>query len=439
MILERAIAARAAPRALAALAGSIALGATGCGDNRIGDGPALAPADTLIVIAHLDDDMIFMQPELHAAIEAGSLTTVYVSSGDPVKGDAHAEHTFEAAMIAYASVAHSSDWECGYLDIAGSPVHHCRLRDRGVSMIGLDTADGAPDGQYIESPLHLVEGVVASLAILGPIGGRATTDSITAELAEILALTRPAQIHTLDLSATHGSDHSGHLFAASFALWAAARIADERPVRWHRGYDVGDAPITLSDSDYARVMPMLAFFDACYFGCGLCGAPCATLDPGHDRDLRRQYSSDRAPLAAQGALALDATGGCVSIMTPREAGAASELAVSGCAGAPELALAADGHLRIGDVCLSAPPSNDDAVAIEPCRNVPSQYWVSGEGMLWNGLPPSPAPGMDYDHVRCLSAAPAPDATGATRLIAPICGSHLQPRWRFVPATATTAP
>jgi hypothetical protein len=409
---------------LACLAAAAAL--LGCGDNQPGEGPALAPAETLVIIAHLDDDLIFMQPEIHAAVASGSVTTVYVSSGDPVKGDDNAQRTFEAAMMAYAAVAGSSDWDCGYLFAAGSPVHHCRLRDRPVSMIGLDTADGAPDGHYVESPLHLVEGLVPSLSILGPIRGRATVDSITASLSEIITATAPAQIHTLDLAATHGADHSGHLFAATFALWGAARARYDGPVRWHRGYNVDNDAINLSDADYALVKPMLGYFEACYFGCGPCGTSCATLDPGHDTDLRRQYSSLRSPLDAQGALALEATGPCIA------ATGSGELVLGACSGAATLQLEADGHLVIGDACLASPPSNGDPVVVETCQDVPSQYWViDGDGIVWNGRPPVATANMELDHVRCLSAAAATGTPPTSPITAPICGEHLHPRWRFV--------
>jgi len=406
---------------------SAGLAALGCGDNLPGPGvgPELQPAQTLIVIAHFDDDMIFMQPELLAAVTAGSVTTVYVSSGDPVHGDTRAEHSFEAAMTAYASVAGSSDWDCGYLSFAGSPVHHCRLHGQQISLVGLDTADGGLPGDFPDSPLHLVEGRVPSIPILGPIGGRATVDSIVSSLAEILVATQPAQIHALDLAATHDRDHSGHLFSSAFAFWAAAQVGYAGPIRWHRGYNVEPEMPTLSDADYQAVKPMIGYFEACYFGCGPCGTSCTKLDEDHDTWLRRQYSSTRSPIEAQGALALalaDSGGGCVSLTPDRQ------LVLGDCASAAPIRLDPNGHLVLGDACLASPAGNYEPLALEPCQATPSQYWVvDSEGMLWNGRPPGPIPVMDYDHVRCLDAAGAPGA----RLIAPICGNHLRPRWRFI--------
>lgn len=413
----------ARPCSLARRLGPVAacVAAVGCGDNHPpGAGPALQPAEALIVVAHLDDDLIFMQPELHAAIASGSVTTVYVSSGDPVLGDDRAEQTFEAAMTAYASVAGSSDWDCGYLTVAGSPVHHCRLRDRPVSLIGLDTADGGLDGHFPASPLHLVEGEVSAIPILGPIGGRATVDSIVASLTEIIAATRPSQIHALDLAQTHGRDHSGHLFSSAFALWAAARARYAGPIRWHRGYNVEREPITLGDADYQTVEPMVGYFEACYSGCGPCGTSCRTLDVDFDAWLRRQYSSTRSPIEAMGALA-QGSGGCLSV------NAVGAVVLDDCQTAAPVRLDPTGHLAIGDACLASSPGNGDPLALEPCRDAPSQYWVvDSDGLVWNGRPPRPAPAMDYDHVRCL----APVAASGAPLAAPLCGEHLQPHWQF---------
>lgn len=425
--------------AAAGMVGLLGPGAAGCGDN-LNDPPAVEPADTLIIIAHFDDDMIFMQPELYSALASGrSLTTVYVSSGDQLHGGARAAHTFMAARMGYSSVTGSRDWSCGHVWLAGSPAEHCRLRDRPVAMIALGIADGEKFGELVYSPLHLVEGRVPDLPILGRIEGRATVASTIAELSEVIALTRPAEIHALDLASTHGYDHSGHLFSAAFALWAAADARYDGPIRWHRGYSVDPEPPTLSDADYAAVKPMIGSFEACYTRCGPCGTSCQTVNPDHDWRMHRQYSSTRSALAARGPLALD-TGTCASMT------AGGQVALADCAAAPPVELDAGGHLTIGRACLASGPGNDDPVAVEPCRDTPAQYWVlDSDGLIWNGRPPGPVPCavdesscrgkppccMNFDHVRCLG----PGTTPGAPLAAPVCGSILQPHWRFVPQAA----
>lgn len=399
-----------------------ALAITGCGDNLSPplDGPPLEHADSLFVVAHFDDDLIFMQPELVHAIEAHSITTVYVTSGDPVYGLERAERNLGAAKIAYASVARSSDWDCGYLSLNGSPIHHCRLPERGVSLVGLDVPDGGIEGLYSTSLLHLIERQVTSVPILGPVHGVATEDTIIDSLAAIITETQPAEIQALDLAATHGRDHSSHLFSSSFALWGAARAGYQGAIRWHRGYNVDGEPITLGQTAYEQVKPMLGYFEACYFGCGPCGTSCPTLNPAHDTWLQRQYSYTRSPLDAVGPLAIEGVPLCVSA-TP------GGVVLADCASASPVHLDSTGHLSVAGSCIASAPAPADPVVLEPCSNSAAQYWLSdSEGHLWNGSPPEASKDMGFDHVRCLNA----ELQAGAAVVAATCGEHLEPTWRF---------
>ena len=379
--------------------------AFGCGDAVPVAGPPLAPAHTLVVAAHVDDDLIFMEPQLIAALEAGSLTTVYVTTGDPIKGDRHAQHQFHSTMVAYGLAAGSSNWDCGYIALAGVPAQHCRLADRQISMIGLDLPDGGIPGQRRESVLHLVDGTLPTLPIYGPIGGDATMETTIASLAEILAATQPAEIHALDLAATHGRDHSSHLIASSFLLWAAARVRYAGPWTWHRGYNVAADPVTFSGPDHDAAYHLVATFEACSDGCAPCGTACKTISVAHTNWLQRQYSYTRVR-ETSGTLATGA--GCLT----------DKLELGACA--TEFRLDAAGYLRAGDRCVE---SVGAGTALVPCAAKPSQYWLlDSEGSLWNGAPPPASGDMSYDHVRCLAV----DRVATS----PTCGEHEQAHWQF---------
>jgi len=416
----------AAPWVPAALC---ALWVAGCGDNLSSPkvGPPIEPSEQLFVNAHYDDDMIFMQPELLHGVEAGSTTTLYVYSGDPIHGQGRQWHSFRAAKVAYSSATGSTDWDCGYLVVRGSPVHHCRLRDRSISLIALDLPDGGIEGTYDVSPLHLAQDDVTSVPILGARGGIATKETIVAELAALITAIDPVQIHALDLAGTHGREHVSHLFSSSFAFWGAARAGYQGAIRWHRAYSVDGEAITLDDADYQAVKPMLGYFWACYAGCAPCGTSCATLDPTHDVRLRRRYSATRSLVDTSGTLSLDDDPAlCLSV-------AAGVVVIADCAGATQVQLDPSGHLRIpgdggaAERCLASPPGAADPVVLEACDDTPEQYWAAdSEHHVWNGRPPDAAPEMYYDHVRCLNAAPQPGAV----LAAPICGSRLHPTWHF---------
>lgn len=393
----------------------LALGA--CGDNLVGDGAALVPARTMFIVAHFDDDMIFMEPELAHALASGSSTTVYVSSGDPL-GPAHQHHTAAAARLAYEHATGDRRWDCGPLEITGLPVWHCRLPDAGVSMIGLDVAEGGRNGERPNSLLHLVERAVPSLPILGPSGGAVTSDTLIAELAEVIAQTKPDNIHVLDFTGTHGDDHSGHTMTAAFALWAAASAGYAGHIISHRGYNVANEPANLSEADYALAKPILGYFDACYMKCGRCGTECAVLDSSHEQWLRRQYSARIDRLTDDGRLeSSEAPGSFLAALGDGSIGLADATA------AGLARLGPDGHLAAGTRCITSAEGNDDPLVLAPCSDDPAQLWMlDSEGLVWNGRPPGAALEMAFDHMRCLAAEP----TGA-----PVCGSRWQPHWRVV--------
>jgi LmbE family N-acetylglucosaminyl deacetylase len=400
------------------LAATLALWA--CGDNELDPGPPLAPADLLMIVAHPDDDMIFMQPQLANALARGSVTTVYVLSGDPVHGLDRAQQRFSAVMTAYAHAARAREWDCGYLNVAGFAVHHCRLRDRAVSMIGLDLPDGGRYEAREESLLHLVENSVSSLPGLGPLGGRVTRDGLVAVLAELVVATSPRELHTLDIAATHGDDHPGHLAAASFALWGAASANFAGTMISHRGYNVAGEAVNLSDEDYAVAKPMMGRYAACFDGCARCGTECVTLDESHDTWLRRQYSTSSSGTAS-GKLAsgLGATSACLA------AGRDRSLGLVDCAAATTIRLGTDRHLHAGELCAASPDNVDDPISLVACADEPAQYWrIDGEGLVVNGRPPMGTADMAFDHIRCLQAAAVVGA--------PICGNRLRPRWSLLP-------
>jgi GlcNAc-PI de-N-acetylase len=408
----------------AALAFTVATTAlvAACGANLMPDhgvpvGPPLAPADRLMIVAHLDDDMIFMQPELVEALSHGSVTTVYVLSGDPAHGARGADHTFAAARTAYEHAAGADDWDCGYITIAELPARHCRLTTRPVSMLTIGVPDGGRRDERQDSLLHLVEGVVPTLSLQGPIHGKITRDRLIDELSEIITATAPRELHTLDIAATHGDDHPGHMVTASFALWAAAKAAFTGPIVSHRGYNVEREPISLSDADYARAKPMVGYFEACYRKCGPCGSECPTLDPAHDIWLRRQYATHTVA-TAQGRLAVPGVSdSCLALSGTRRLG------LAGCATGDVVELLADHHLHVGELCAASSPANDDPVILVACSDDPAQYWrLDDEGMVANGRPPVPTADMYFDHMRCLHPTAG----------SPICGSQLQPRWQLVP-------
>lgn len=397
------------------LGAALALVLAACIDGA-GVGAALPPADTVFVTAHLDDDLIFMQPEVADELVRGHTTTVYVTSGDPL-GLRHAHKVYGAAMVAYqARVGASiSDWQCGQIEIAGLPAHHCRLASRAISLVGLDVAEGGRYNERLDGLTHLLEGKVDALPLLGTQDGRVTVEQLIAELAAILDASQPSALHILDYAGSHGDDHPGHMASAAFALWAAARSSYRGPITSHRGYSVAGAPETLDADELGRALPMIRYFDACYFGCAACGTPCAMPDKSHVEWTGRQYASTTT--FAVGALAAE-DGRCVAVV-------GGALALAACDAPGVARLDGDGQLVAGTACIASGDRNADPLVLGACDGRPAARWlVDSEGGVWSAAPPQPTgEDMSFDHARCLAAEP---------LGAPVCGSRFLARWRVVP-------
>jgi LmbE family N-acetylglucosaminyl deacetylase len=381
----------------------------------------LEPASVMFITAHLDDDEIFMQPQLVHALEAGSVTTVFVTSGDPL-GKAHQRRTFEAAQTAYEHIAGDRGWLCGYTRVTDLPAHHCRLQGTAVSLVGLDLAEGGRHGELPASLLNLIARKTPVLPVIGPYPGEVTIDGLIAELAEVIATTAPDELHILDYAYHGGDDHPGHSISASFALWAVARAQYRGPIVAHRGYSVAGLPETLSDADYALAAPMVGTFDACYFGTAPCGTQ-APLDKSHRDWLLRQYSTTAHTEVATGRLERgDAPGRCLAVT-------AGAIGLAPCDSPDAVHADPQGHLVAGARCVASGPEDDAPLALAACSDDPAQIWlIDGDGGVWSSLPPTtePANAMDmlFDHTRCLAPAP---------LGAPVCGKlGQQPRWRLIP-------
>jgi hypothetical protein len=377
--------------------------ACACGDNIEPVGVPLAHSDVLLLAAHEDDDMIFMQPELLTRIgEGSSITTIYATTSGP---EGRGPGVLRSATLAYGKIAGSQAWDCGPIALATIAVEHCRLRDRPISLIDFGLQDGGIYGARAESLLHLFDGSVQELA--ADTAGSVTSESIIDVFAAALEATTPDAIETLELAGSHGRDNSSHMFVAGIGLWAAARVGYSGPVTWHRGYNVEFEEPTLDGDELSVARTMLGYYDACIDQCGPCGELCTALPPQHETWLARQYSTDRVR-AARGKLALDDR--CLD----------ASLALGDCANAVDVELEPTGALRVGASCVTS--STTDELTLAPCAATPEQYWVlDSDGALWNGRPPQRAADMSYDHVRCL----APQG-------APTCGANLQVHWTLLP-------
>ncbi|GAB7180767.1 hypothetical protein ATKI12_0598 [Kitasatospora sp. Ki12] len=255
--------------------------------------PAVAdePAGVVQIVAHQDDDLLFMNPDLSNSIRAGlKVTTVYVTGGAAGSGAAFAAHRQDGARLAYARMAGEAAGT-GAGDCADDPGPACWDRDdyrpmpdgpvaerftlktnRSLQLVFLNLPEFADSAYLGGNALRRLWDTRASaepartgtLDMDGPgtvwpqtYDGARLIDMLHAVLADqgptLVRVQDPAPDPTLWAShAEH--DHADHISAAWFgdAAAAAYTAAGHRVVIEHyRAYNIWSSPAVLSSEETA--------------------------------------------------------------------------------------------------------------------------------------------------------------------------------------------
>lgn len=415
----------------------LVLAVTACGEDSFPVGPPLPMAANLTIVAHQDDDLLFMQPDLTDLVEArAGLLNVYVTAGDggravlgtdPLQpagpgehhrldGVEYADARYAGLTIAYAQAAGlASNWSCGWIEIAGHPAEHCRLEGADVSLVFLAYPDGGKQGQAPNSLLHVWEGTSSGADTVSVRPTHYDRDGLIATVAEVITTAQPRTIRTLEIAATHGRDHSDHMLVGATTVLAIAAADSHADLISYRGYAIEEEPETLIDDLYGRSANLVAHYVACVEGCAKCGKACPTISNAHVVWLHRRYAVGTRRTAAG---VLRGGGMCAGLNAD---------------GAPNFGpcptqptrweLTPEGHLRANGRCLGALPTGELFTSPNCTPEPKFRFVLDDEGHLWLGMPPLSEHGMDYAHLLCLGA------TGG-RPRASVCGEGRAPKWEL---------
>jgi len=390
----------------------------GCGDNQHGAGLPLAPAHDLVVVAHEDDDLLFMQPDLIEAVRSGrGMTNVYVTAGNGTRGTTTANPRYTGLMQAYGEAAGDHDWACGWIKIAGHEAQHCRLEAENVSLVFLAYPDGGIKGEFPHSLLHLWQGDIAHATTVADRTTVYDREGLIDTVARIIETTQPAVLHTLDLTAGHGYDHSDHMIVGALTTLALAQTNVDTELLAYRGYNMNSEPANKDPAVYSDAFHILSFYEACVTGCAPCGQACTKIDKTHTLLIGHRYALG-VRHEAHGKLRT--TTGCLA-----------GNAIVPCDQAPAWTLA-NGHLEGMGGCLAV--SDGGALAIAACAQDPAQRWFyDDEGHLWAGIAPPTAPNLLHAHLLCIT--PMADGSATTTTWDNTAGDA--PRWQWAPVLAMT--
>ncbi|MFI9626154.1 ricin-type beta-trefoil lectin domain protein [Streptomyces sp. NPDC052042] len=288
-----------------------------------GPGTAAAPQAepfrcrrTLVGVAHPDDDLFFLNPEIARTIRAACpVHTVYLTAGDDAIRDRtkaleyvdRREYGVRAAYEAMAGAV--GGWKRSDVRVGEARVRSFLLagREAGaeIRLTFLDLHDGLPHGQEADSVLRLFDGSRHSVRGF-PDGPDYTEERLATTLRTLVGTGRAERILTMDhdnasfaFGLGGGVDHSDHGIAARY--FRSAGYALGVPVTSYLGYRMSPLSANLTSAQTAEKERVVRWYVArrrcpATGGCAEVPPYLGPLQEDWNLWVRRQYTqAHRSP------------------------------------------------------------------------------------------------------------------------------------------------
>ena len=232
---------------------------------------AAAPCTQKImtVVAHEDDDLIFINPDIVNDIHAGRcVRTLFVTAGDagnPYPDSLYRENGPEAAYAQMAGVADS--WATIDDGVSGrSLTVRALVGAPDVTIAFLRLPDGFPSGSgsstySAQSLLKLWNGAISSIRAVD--GSETYTRSTLIDtIAAMMTAYQPSIIRTQDyVSPVTDADHSDHLMTGAFTRAASNTYTTTHTTLPYQGYATSSRPENVSGADLTAKQAALGAAD----------------------------------------------------------------------------------------------------------------------------------------------------------------------------------
>ncbi|HEY4295730.1 MAG TPA: RICIN domain-containing protein [Paraburkholderia sp.] len=222
-------------------------------------------AGTLItVVAHLDDDLLFVDPAISERLDAGwCVTTVHLIGGANGSDFAYVRTRERASRLAYARMAGvPDDWIESNVPFAGKLVHQMVLKAKPqVRLLELRLPGGAVRGGRV--PLGLLweqHATLSTFPMNADGSGRVQydRDALSATLKAILM--RASEIYTLNPDTVPFIEHPDHIYAARITRHVAQTLGKNVPIVYHVTYPTGGWPANLPSAEVQRKRDIVASY-----------------------------------------------------------------------------------------------------------------------------------------------------------------------------------
>ncbi|KAL5333362.1 putative deacetylase LmbE-like domain-containing protein [Aspergillus crustosus] len=286
----------------------------------------------LNIVAHQDDDLLFLSPDLLHYIQSGhEVRTVFITAGDSGREASYWQGREEGARTAYAVMTDSpNSWTETDAGIPGHQAPLFRLNAKpDISLVFLRLPDGNLQGQGFDvtgssSLQKLLEGSIPSIQTVSG-SGSYTKDGLINTLIHLFAEFHPARVNTMDYDHPYGDgDHSDHHSVGYFVKEALGLYERNPALAGYIGYPiVGQAPNVVGADLLAK---QLAFYAYGRSDPIVCTSHLACVnDAWYPRWLERQHTSDKAPIANAGSARVAGLNAVVTLDGSQSSGSSGAL------------------------------------------------------------------------------------------------------------------
>ncbi|KAI9368727.1 hypothetical protein BJX61DRAFT_202537 [Aspergillus egyptiacus] len=203
--------------------------------------------NTLNIVAHQDDDLLFLSPDiLHDIADGFNVRTVYVTAGDAGRDWTYWTSRQSGVMEAYALMAGvAPNWEESDINPQGREIQLYTLTDApNVSLVFMHLPDGNLAGDGFDSTGHqsleqLWRGGIQTIQTIDDLHLSYSRQDLIDVLTWIINDFEPDSMNSLDYISAYGTgDHSDHTTVGLFANEAAIPSTYPGTVIAYRGYPI---------------------------------------------------------------------------------------------------------------------------------------------------------------------------------------------------------
>lgn len=220
-------------------------------------GPVTCEDGALQIVAHEDDDLLFLSPDLLRDVRSGRcVRTVFVTAGDAARGEAYWRGREAGSRAAYARMAGVADaWTTSDAGIPGHPIPLLTLAaDPRVSLEFLRLPDGNRRGTGMrvhdhESLMRLWQGLIPSITAVDG-SSTYTGATLTSTLTSLIEAFRPTTIRTQDWTIPFQTgDNADHTATALYVRRADHAVTSPHELLAYGGYPIWTRPPDVRGGD----------------------------------------------------------------------------------------------------------------------------------------------------------------------------------------------